>query len=128
MSAVPDNPTPPPPRKGARLGELLIAAGLLTHDQLEQNLAIHRATGKPLGHVLVENQVVHAHSIAMALADQHGGPLKTEFGFAVGRLAGSINEAGAEDSALQPRLRLALRFPSLSVGMHLTVQGRSTAA
>lgn len=68
-----------------RLGELLLGTGLITQEQLDASLTLARATGKPLGHVLVEQGLVPAHSIAMALADQHGGPLKTEFGFATGR-------------------------------------------
>lgn len=67
-----------------RLGALLLSAGILTQEQLDESLAVAQAAGKPLGHVLVERGFVPSHSIAMALADQHGGPLKTEFGFATG--------------------------------------------
>src|SRR4051812_43848204 len=68
-----------------RLGDLLLSAGLITQEQLDESLALAQTAGKPLGHVLVEPGLVPAHSIAMALAAQHGGPLKTEFGFATGR-------------------------------------------
>src|SRR5882757_2495878 len=77
--------TPESPEGRPRIGELLTRSGLLTDEQLEESLVIARASGKALGTVLVENGLVSPHSIAMALADQHGGPLKTEFGFATGR-------------------------------------------
>jgi hypothetical protein len=92
-----------------RLGELLISSGLLTHEQLEEGLALARAAGKPLGHALVEHGIVPARSIAMALADQHGGPLKTEFGFAMGRISSRPTQDGvpAQRPDSPPILRLA---------------------
>jgi hypothetical protein len=87
------NPTHEPEDRRPRLGELLTSAGLLTQEQLDECLTIARAEGKPLGHVLVEQGIVRAHSIAMALADQHGGPLKTEYGFAAG--SGGVRSAAA---------------------------------
>jgi chromosome segregation ATPase len=87
------NPTHEPEDRRPRLGELLTSAGLLTQEQLDECLTIARAEGKPLGHVLVEHGIVRAHSIAMALADQHGGPLKTEYGFAAG--SGGVRSAAA---------------------------------
>lgn len=67
-----------------RLGELLVAMGALTDDQLREVLARQRETGLPLGRMLVESGHVMAHTVAMALADQHGGLLRTEYGFATG--------------------------------------------
>lgn len=67
-----------------RLGQLLVEVGLLSVADLEEALAKQRKTGLPLGHVLVEGGYVAGHSVAMALADQHGGLLKTEYGFATG--------------------------------------------
>ena len=85
MNPATDDRVPEPPESRPRLGELLLSAGLISREQLEESLTVARKAGKPLGHVLVEQGLVPAHSLAMALADQHGGPLKTEFGFATGR-------------------------------------------
>lgn len=91
-----------------RLGALLLSAGLLTQEQLDESLAVAQAAGKPLGHVLVESGFVPAHSIAMALADQHGGPLKTEFGFATGRGSTSrTRDLPGEAAGAPPVLRPA---------------------
>ena len=87
MTPAPDDQTSEPAERPPRLGNLLMSAGLLTQEQLDRALVLQRSTGKPLGHVLVEEGFVPARSIAMALADQHGGPLKTEFGFAMGHSA-----------------------------------------
>jgi hypothetical protein len=67
------------------LGRLLVDAGLLAAEDLERALAEQLATGKPLGRVLVDSGYVAPTSVAMALADQHGGLLKTEYGYATGR-------------------------------------------
>lgn len=67
------------------LGQLLVDAGLLSAADLEEVLAEQRLTGEPLGRMLVDGGYVPAHSVAMALAEQHGGLLKTEYGFATGR-------------------------------------------
>jgi len=70
-----------------RLGELLLNAGVITHDLLTQALAEQARTNRPLGRILVDEGYVPAHKIAMALADQHGQPVKTEYGFASGHAA-----------------------------------------
>lgn len=82
MSAVPDQggPTRPP----LPLGQLLIERGFLSEDQLASALAQQARTGSPLGELLVELGYVPAALIAQALATQHGGLLKTEYGFATG--------------------------------------------
>jgi len=102
------NPTHESEDRRLRLGELLTSAGLLTHEQLEECLAIAGVEGKRLGQILVEKGLVSPHSIAMALADQHGGPLKTEYGFATGsRGARSAPpHAGDPPSGPAPLLRL----------------------
>jgi chromosome segregation ATPase len=82
----------------------LISSGLLTQEQLDESLELSRAAGKPLGHTLVERGIVPAHSIAMALADQHGGPLKTEFGFAMGRLNHRPQEGVPAQPPSSPRI------------------------
>ena len=55
-----------------RLGQVLVDVGLLSVADLEDLLAKQRETGLPLGHMLVEGGYVAGHSVAMALADQHG--------------------------------------------------------
>jgi hypothetical protein len=109
LNRATDDPVPESPDSRPRLGDLLLGAGLISPEQLEESLTLARKAGLPLGHVLVERGLVPAHSIAMALADQHGGPLKTEFGFATGR--GSVpRPAALPDQARNgapPVLRLA---------------------
>src|SRR6476646_5217944 len=67
------------------LGQLLVDSGLLDAADLERVLEEQRRTGAPLGRMLVDGGYVASSTIAMALADQHGGLLKTEYGFATGR-------------------------------------------
>lgn len=68
----------------ARLGEVLIQRGLLAEDQLTAALEEQQRSGRPLGETLVTLGFVAAPVIAQALATQHGGMLKTEYGFATG--------------------------------------------
>ena len=83
MAAAPDNgilrPPGPPP-----LGAILVQRGLLTEEQLNVALAESKRTGRPTGEVIVRLGFATAATIAQALATQHGGPLKTEYGYAVG--------------------------------------------
>jgi hypothetical protein len=83
-----------------RLGELLVQRGLLTPDQLGEALAEQQASGLPLGAILVRDGLVASHTIAILLAEQSGGPLKTEFGYAVGTPA--AEPAGADVLSLRP--------------------------
>jgi hypothetical protein len=73
----------------APLGTVLTKRGLLTEEQLELALADQRSTGEPLGKIVVDRGFVRAEVIAQALATQHGGLLKTEYGFATGFGSGS---------------------------------------
>jgi hypothetical protein len=111
LTPAPDDPTPDPAEKPPRLGSLLLSAGLVTQEQLDLALDLQRATGKPLGHVLVEEGFVRAHSIAMALADQHRGPLKTEFGFAMGRSTNQRTSDLAARALTNPPTGLRLAPP-----------------
>ncbi len=83
MAAAPDNgmlrPPGPPP-----LGAILVQRGLLTEEQLAAALAENKRTGEPTGEIIVRLGFATAATIAQALATQHGGPLKTEYGYAVG--------------------------------------------
>jgi hypothetical protein len=82
MSSLPE-PTPSPPR-ALPLGRLLVERGLLTEEQLIEGLLEQDGTGDRLGKVLIDLGFIDGPTVAMALATQHGGPLKTEYGFATG--------------------------------------------
>src|SRR2546427_10845789 len=55
-----------------RLGELLLAEGVVTPDQLNRALEIHRATGERLGQVLLDMGVVDQERLARLLGQQIG--------------------------------------------------------
>lgn len=59
----------PPPKK-VRLGDLLIARGLLSEAQLAQSLEEQKATGRRLGRIFVERAYVTDEQISLTLADQ----------------------------------------------------------
>jgi hypothetical protein len=82
----------PSPRRPVPLGRLLVERGLLTEQQLIEGLLEQDRTGDRLGKVLIDLGFVDAPSIAMALATQYGGPLKTEYGFATGFDSGRPTE------------------------------------
>lgn len=67
-----------------QLGRLLVDRGFIGEEQLEYALSEHERTGLPLGQVLISLSYVTASTIAQALATQHGGLLKTEYGFGTG--------------------------------------------
>ena len=62
----------------------MVDEGFLTIEQLTQALAEQNRTGRPLGKVLVDLGFVSEGAVANALAEQHGGLLKTEFGISAG--------------------------------------------
>src|ERR1700730_16257479 len=66
------------------LGALLASRGHITEEQLELALTEQKATGRPLGEIIVARGLAAAPTGAQALATQHGGLLKTEYGFATG--------------------------------------------
>ena len=55
-----------------RLGELLLHAGVITDEQLEEALVRQRSEGGKLGQVLVRQLIVDEDTIARTLADQKG--------------------------------------------------------
>jgi hypothetical protein len=67
-----------------QLGTLLVKRGLITDEQLAMALADQQASGEPLGKIVVTRGFVSPAMVAQALATQHGGLLKTEYGFATG--------------------------------------------
>ena len=81
----------------AYVGQLLVDCGSLNAADLEaQVLEEQRRTGAPLGRMLVDGGYVAQPTIAMALADQHGGLLKTEYGFATGRPSATQRTPGPD--------------------------------
>lgn len=53
-----------------RLGDLLVHAQLITQEQLEAALELHRGSGRRLGRVLVDNKFISEVQISEALAKQ----------------------------------------------------------
>jgi hypothetical protein len=70
--------------RGIPIGQLLLEAGVLTEDVLEEVLAKQASTGRRLGEILVQDGYVSSRVMANALAEQHGGMLRTEYGIALG--------------------------------------------
>ena len=62
------------PKKGGylRLGDLLISAGLITEEQLQEGLQLQKGTGKRLGTVLLENGFITESELIEALQMQLG--------------------------------------------------------
>ena len=113
MSSFPDEVSPslPHPRP-IPLGRLLIERGLLTEQQLVEGLLEQNRTGDRLGQVLIRLGFVEAPNVAMALATQHGGPLKTEYGFATG-FPGEPTEPGTDPSETPERSESEAPSPEL---------------
>lgn len=111
MAAVSDDevvrgPTPAP------LGTLLVSRGLISQEQLADALAEQGEAGGPLGAILVRQGFVRPAVIAQALATQHGGILKTEYGYATGFDA-RLSEAPSAKPPVSPAptgLSAALRL------------------
>jgi hypothetical protein len=83
MAAVPDDGMIRPPGP-APLGAILVQRGVLTPEQLTAALAEQKRSGEQLGEIIVRLGFAVAPLIGQGLATQHGGLLKTEYGFAVG--------------------------------------------
>jgi hypothetical protein len=58
----------------ARLGELIVAAGLLTYEQIESALRVQVVWGARLGTNLVELKLMDLDAVTRALGRQHGLP------------------------------------------------------
>ncbi len=56
----------------SQLGQALVDAGALTHDRLEEALALQKRSGKLLGDLLVQEHFVTREDIAKVLAVQYG--------------------------------------------------------
>lgn len=92
------------PERSSRppLGQLLVERGFIGEEQLDFALSEHERTGLPLGQVLIGLSYVTAATMAQALATQHGGLLKTEYGFGTGFDAtmNAVDEVPAPNLAL----------------------------
>ena len=75
----------------------MVEEGFLTPAQLEYAIAEQHRSNKPIGQVLVELGLVSAGAVANALAEQHGGLLKSEFGISAG-----INPVEAAEPVVAP--------------------------
>src|SRR3954462_14552322 len=93
-----------PQQSRVRLGTMLVRAGLLTAEQLEEALAEKAETGKRLGEIVVDRGWVPSADLARALAEQH----HVEF---VDVLKVEIEDAAA---SLLPE-RLARRYRAVPV-------------
>ena len=76
------------PAHRRQLGKLLVEQGVLTDAQLQLALAEQEASGAPLGEILVRLGFTVGPTVGNALAEQHGGPLRTEYGLALGPAQG----------------------------------------
>ncbi|MEX0832617.1 MAG: Clp protease N-terminal domain-containing protein [Actinomycetota bacterium] len=65
------NDSPPGALKG-QIGDILLAEGLITAEQLEEALAEHSKTGKLLGRVLVDMDMITETDLLRALSQQIG--------------------------------------------------------
>jgi hypothetical protein len=66
------------------IGELFVARGVITQDQLEEALAEQAASGKRLGEILVDRQLVSSPELTQALMEQLGRQVAKEDGFGSG--------------------------------------------
>ena len=80
----------------------MVEEGFLTPEQLEAAIAEQHRMSKPLGQVLVELGLASAGAVANALAEQHGGLLKTEFGLSAGLHPHAPEHAPAPEPELTP--------------------------
>ena len=105
----------------------MVDEGFLTPDQLSLALAEQSRTERPLGAILVELGFVSAGAVANALAEQHGGLLKTEFGVSAGlyALPGGVTRKAAAEAALDPA---AARTIELETQLQAVLTERNTLA
>jgi hypothetical protein len=109
-----------------QLGRILIAAGLLTEEQLAQALEEQSRTGSRLGEIIVQRGFISGPALANALAEQHGGVLKTEYGFATGLGGEAVKRAASEGSSGLLDSELQANRPSSSIPQLRTAQPQAT--
>lgn len=59
-------------RDAGHLGTLLLEEGIVTEETLKKGLELHKATGRPLGRVLVEEKLVNERDLVKVLAKNIG--------------------------------------------------------
>ena len=91
------------PAQRRQLGELLVEKGVLTDAQLQVALEEQRRSGAPLGEILVQLGFSIGPTVGNALAEQHGGPLRTEYGFALGVPSAQAAQAKDRGTVAQPK-------------------------
>ena len=72
MALIGNNNKKPAGKGYLRLGDLLISAGLITEEQLEEGLRLQKGSGKRLGTVLQENGIITETDLIEALQMQLG--------------------------------------------------------
>jgi hypothetical protein len=110
---------------GPPIGELLLARGLITAEELEQALAHQRESGRPLGETLVRLGFTTGPMVAQALATQHGRMLKSEYGFATGFDAMS---SPSQSNVPADEGRPSLEQPARQIMKIIDADPRATAA
>src|SRR3954451_25073467 len=109
VAALPDSGGPR--MRAEPLGSLLANRGHITEEQLELALTEQKVTGRPLGEIIIARGFAAAPTVAQALATQHGGLLKTEYGFATGwagAATASPGQSNVDDSLEVAALRASL--------------------
>ncbi len=101
----------------------MLDEGLVTSEQLSQALAEQARSGRPLGAILVEFGFVSAGAVGNALAEQHGGLLKTEFGISAG-LHALPGGGGQSNTATAPPDAVA-RIRELESHLHTALSERN---
>jgi len=100
----------PFPSEGRRpLGEVLLERGIVSREQLATALEQQRTTGQPLGEIIVGFGFAPGPIVAQALATQHGGLIKTEYGFATGWSTEDGRAPVAVPAPTDPSFELAKR-------------------
>ena len=89
----------------------MVDEGFLTEDQLLDALAEQNRSGTPLGKVLVDLGFVSPGAVANALAEQHGGLLRTEYGTSAGLREMAGRAPIRTDAPPQPALPLPAPAP-----------------
>ncbi len=105
--------------QGARLGEQLVSAGMITEEQLAEALAAQQASGAKLGGALIEIGAIGAAALAGALAERLGvKSCVLRHGLIDPQVAKSIPKEEAERLKVLPMFRVQDRPDS---GETLTV-------
>ena len=111
----------------------MVDEGFLTDDQLLDALAEQNRSGTPLGKVLVDLGFVSPGAVANALAEQHGGLLRTEYGTSAGlrEMAGRApirTEAPQPAPPLPPAAPTPQPPPAAPLGSGLRLAGGTPEA